>query len=76
MSAPVVNAEGLYFGYGPRRVIDGVDLAVGEGEVFGVVGADGAGKSTLLRLLLGHLAPSAGKIVLLGEHPAHPDSPV
>ena len=72
MTRPVIRVEGLRFAYGDKRVLGGVDLVVGEGEVFGLVGADGAGKSTLLRLMIGQLAPAAGRISVLGMEAADP----
>src|SRR4051812_2681896 len=47
-----------------------IDLAVEQGEIFGVVGPLGAGKSTLLRILAGQLAPSEGKVRVLGRPPS------
>jgi ABC-2 type transport system ATP-binding protein len=64
--AVAVQAEGLCFDAGGRRVVDGVGLQVAAGEIFGVVGADGSGKSTLLRLLTGECVPSAGEVRVLG----------
>ena len=57
------------FTVGGRRLhaVDGVDLAVAEGETLGIVGESGCGKSTLARLMLRLLPPSAGRIHLLGE---------
>lgn len=72
MSRSVIRVEGLRFSYGKGPVLDGVDLAVGEGEMFGLVGADGAGKSTLLRLMIGQLAPAAGRVSVLGMDAADP----
>jgi ABC-2 type transport system ATP-binding protein len=69
MSGPVITAAGLRFAYGSRNVLEQVDLSVGAGEIFGVVGADGAGKSTLLRLMIGQLAPMQGRISVLGMPP-------
>jgi len=70
MTAPVgtwaVLVEDLAFGYGAGRVLDGLSLQVGPGEVLGVVGADGAGKSTLLQLLIGQLEPISGSVQVLG----------
>jgi len=63
----VVEARGLCFAYGTQPVLDGVDLTLAAGEVFGVVGPDGAGKSTLLSLLIGQLVPSAGNVSVLGQ---------
>lgn len=72
MSAPVVRAERLRFHYREAAVLDGLDLVVGQGEVFGVVGADGAGKSTLLRLMIGQLKPAAGRVSILEMDAADP----
>jgi len=47
--------------------VNGVDLAVGEGEVRGLLGPNGAGKTTLLRMLFGLITPDAGSIELLGR---------
>lgn len=62
----VVQAQGVCFAYRDQPVLEGVDLELVAGEVFGVVGPDGAGKSTLLRLLIGQLAPTAGRVCVLG----------
>jgi len=48
---PVLQAEGIRKSFGPKNVLRGVDLAVGDGEVVGIIGPNGSGKSTLLRCL-------------------------
>jgi iron complex transport system ATP-binding protein len=62
-----LEAVGLSFAYGRRAVLQGVDVAVGAGEVVGVIGPNGCGKTTLVRLLAGVLAPQAGAIRLDGR---------
>jgi ABC-2 type transport system ATP-binding protein len=53
--------------YGPRRVVDSVNLQVPTGCVYGFLGRNGAGKSTLIKMLLGMVQPDAGRAELLGE---------
>jgi branched-chain amino acid transport system ATP-binding protein len=70
----VVMVRGLVKNYGNRRVVDGLDLDVGAGEIVGLIGANGAGKTTLMRCIAGLLRPSAGRIALadrdIGAAPA------
>jgi ABC-type cobalamin/Fe3+-siderophores transport system ATPase subunit len=64
---PVV-ATGLRFSYpGRGPVLDGVDLAVGPGELVALLGTNGSGKTTLLHLVSGTLRPDAGSITLFGR---------
>jgi zinc transport system ATP-binding protein len=49
--------------FGGHRVLEGVDLALGAGEIVTVVGPNGSGKSTLLRLLIGAERPDAGRVI-------------
>jgi phospholipid/cholesterol/gamma-HCH transport system ATP-binding protein len=64
---PVVQVQGLRTRFGTQVVHDGLELAVYQGEVLGVVGGSGAGKSVLLRHILGLLRPEFGKIEVLGH---------
>lgn len=66
-AAPVLEVRGLRSGYGTRRVLEGVDLEVRQGEIFVLMGASGCGKSTLLRHVLGLARPEAGSVQLLGR---------
>lgn len=59
---PILEARGLAKRFGTRTIFSGVDLAVREREITGLVGSNGAGKTTLLRTLLGFLRPSAGEV--------------
>jgi iron complex transport system ATP-binding protein len=61
-----IAAEGLRHDYGRGPVLDGVSLAVGAGEIVGVIGPNGSGKTTLVRLLAGVLRPQAGHVTLGG----------
>jgi ABC-2 type transport system ATP-binding protein len=54
------------------RALEGVDLEVGQGEIFGLLGPNGAGKTTFVKCLLGLLRPTSGSITLLGQNPSHP----
>ena len=65
-----VQATGLVKRFGDRNVVDGVDVAVPMGAIYGVLGPNGAGKTTTLRMLLGIIEPDAGSRSLLGyTHP-------
>jgi ATP-binding cassette subfamily F protein uup len=58
----VLIARGIGKAFGPRQVLDGLDLEIGRGDRIGIVGPNGAGKSTLLRILMGLLEPDAGAV--------------
>lgn len=59
--------RGLRKSYGKRLALDGLDLSVPAGVVYGFLGPNGAGKTTTMRLLTGLLHPDAGTIELLGK---------
>ncbi|NJL26410.1 MAG: ATP-binding cassette domain-containing protein [Thermoanaerobaculia bacterium] len=61
-----LSVDSLVTGYGSRRVLDGVDLAVARGTICGVIGPNGSGKSTLLRTLFGVLPAWAGRVSYSG----------
>jgi polyether ionophore transport system ATP-binding protein len=65
-AAPPILAEGLTKRYGSTLALDGLDLTVASGEVYGYLGPNGAGKTTTIRLLLGLHRPSAGSASLFG----------
>ncbi len=59
---PLLSARGLQFEARGKRLLDDVDLTIGEGRCTVILGANGAGKSLLLRLMHGLIAPTAGTI--------------
>lgn len=63
----VIVTERLTKYYGGRRVVDGLDLRVPRGCVYGFLGRNGAGKSTTIKMLLGLVHPDSGRASLLGE---------
>jgi ABC-2 type transport system ATP-binding protein len=65
----VVEMIGVVKQFGSVTALDGLDLAVAEGEVHGFLGPNGAGKTTTLRMLLGMLRSDAGTIQVLGMDP-------
>ena len=67
MARPAVNAEGVSKRFGATVALDGVDFAVGCGEVHAVVGENGAGKTTLIRILGGVHRPDCGVVRVDGE---------
>src|SRR5947208_17200659 len=62
----VVRTEKLTKRFGALTAVDGIDLDVHEGEVFGFLGPNGAGKTTTLRLLCALIAPSSGTAEIAG----------
>src|SRR5438477_498408 len=69
--AALLSAEGISAGYGREPVIEDVSLEVRPGEFVALVGPNGSGKSTLLHVLLGSIAPSAGRVRLFREALVH-----
>ena len=63
---PTIAAEGLRKEYGETTAVDGVDLAVEPGTVYGFLGPNGAGKTTTMRMLTGLVEPTAGDARVAG----------
>jgi len=66
LESPAIEARGVAKYYGALHAVDGVDLSVQRGEIFGLIGHNGAGKSTLFKMMLGLTEPSAGEILVNG----------
>lgn len=65
-AAPTIATQGLTRRFGELLAVDNVDLRVAPGQFFGFLGPNGAGKSTTIKMLTGLLAPSSGRIEILG----------
>ncbi|MFI0513642.1 ABC transporter ATP-binding protein [Streptomyces sp. WSLK1-5] len=66
-----VDVRGLRKRYGGVTAVDGIDLGIRTGEVFGLLGPNGAGKSTTVEILQGNRDRDAGEVSVLGADPAH-----
>ncbi|HLE74103.1 MAG TPA: ABC transporter ATP-binding protein [Anaerolineales bacterium] len=64
-----IEAQGVDKRYGHIQALKGVDVAVEEGQIFGLIGANGAGKSTFIKLLVGAVRADAGSLAVLGLQP-------
>ncbi|MFI8102963.1 ABC transporter ATP-binding protein [Streptomyces sp. NPDC086023] len=70
MTTLAVEVHGLRKQYGEVRAVDGLDLTIRQGEVFGLLGPNGAGKSTTVEILQGHRTRDGGEVRVLGADPA------
>ncbi len=66
MSGAAIVTEKLTRRFGGLTAVDGIDLTVAAGQFFGFLGPNGAGKSTTIKMLTGLLAPTSGRVQLLG----------
>ena len=64
--APAVEASGLRKVFGPVVAVDGIDVALAPGRIYGLLGPNGSGKTTFIRMLAGLARPTAGEARILG----------
>ena len=64
---PIVSIEGVAKRFGAVAAVDGVDLQVGRGELFALLGGSGCGKTTLLRMIAGFETPDMGRVLIDGQ---------
>lgn len=68
---PAIESQGLIRNFGSTRAVDGVDLLIPQGSVYGLLGPNGAGKTTIVRMLATLLRPSGGTARVLGYDILH-----
>ena len=69
MAAAAIRIAGLVKTFGKHRAVDGLDLEVPQGSIFGFLGRNGAGKTTTIKILMNMLKPTAGTVEVLGHDP-------
>jgi phospholipid/cholesterol/gamma-HCH transport system ATP-binding protein len=67
MQEPIISIRDLVVEYGPRKILDGVNLDIYKGESIAILGRSGCGKSTLLRHIIGLAKPVSGKVFIKGH---------
>lgn len=67
MQEPVIEVRGLYKSYGNVHAVNGIDITVNRGDIYGFLGPNGAGKSTTIRMMLSLVRPTAGTISIFGK---------
>lgn len=67
MASPKISLHGVTKSFGPKKVLQGIDLEIAAGESLVVIGGSGCGKSVLLKCILGLIKPNAGSIQIDGE---------
>jgi phospholipid/cholesterol/gamma-HCH transport system ATP-binding protein len=71
MASPKISLRGVTKAFGPKKVLQGIELDVAAGESMVVIGGSGTGKSVLLKCILGLLRPENGSIMIDGEETRH-----
>lgn len=68
MAQPILQIQGLCKHYKGVKAVDGVDMQLNQGDIYGFLGQNGAGKTTTIRMAMGLIRPSAGSVKLFGEN--------
>ncbi|MFD2385671.1 ATP-binding cassette domain-containing protein, partial [Paenibacillus xanthanilyticus] len=67
---PIIELSGLKKRYGEQMAVNGLDLSIAKGEIFGLLGPNGAGKTTTILMMLGLTEPTDGSVRVCGLDPA------
>ncbi|MBO7747728.1 ABC transporter ATP-binding protein [Paenibacillus sp. MWE-103] len=67
MAQPILHVQGLCKHYKGVKAVDGVDMRLNPGDIYGFLGQNGAGKTTTIRMMMGLIRPSSGSVKLFGE---------
>ena len=63
----MIRAKGICKSFGTKEVLSGIDINIGEGMIFGLLGPSGAGKTTLIKIITGQLGLDSGEITVFGK---------
>ena len=63
----IIETHNLTKKYGDQASVSGLNMHVGRGRIYGLLGRNGAGKTTTMRMLLGLTVPTSGKVEIFGE---------
>ena len=74
MNDSLISIKELCRSFGRTDAVNNVSLEVNRGSIHGLLGTNGAGKTTLIRVLMGHLYPDRGEVLVLGKEPRQHDS--
>ena len=66
LAVPIVSVQGFHKRYRKHVAVDGVDLTIQSGEIYGLIGPDGAGKSSLMKSIAGVMSFNEGKVDVFG----------
>ena len=67
IETPLLQAQGIFAGYGEKNILNGIDLSLNAGEFLGVIGPNGSGKSTLIKALTGVIPLRQGQVLFAGR---------
>jgi phospholipid/cholesterol/gamma-HCH transport system ATP-binding protein len=67
MAEPLIELRGISKAFGPKVILDEIDLTIYRGDALVVIGPSGTGKSTILRIIAGLLEPDSGEVIIQGE---------